>query len=371
MTRGWSTPGAWLAALMLSGAVTIGAGVRTQTAARNQQPVFRARTDVVTIPVSVRSSGSPVTGLSAADFAVLDNGVPQSVEVTAGDAVPADVTLIVENSAAMKDYLRSIEAQMRKIASMIRPSDRLEILGASTYVEEIMALGSATEQRLPDLRAEGLSSINDALVAALLREPDPTRPHLVIALSDTIDTMSATTLQTVHDVAKYSSSVLAIAWITMDLLPRGAGASPIARTTSERAASAHRAMSVISEPTRRLYGGVSGESLGAMGSNARTEPPTRPWQPHYEPHVGRLVTAFDPLREAAETTGGALYLPGVFNDRSASAIFAKVYADYHQRYVLRYTASGRETGWHEVTVRVPRIPNAQIDAKRGYFVEPK
>jgi VWFA-related protein len=360
-----------LAGLALTGAaVAITVGVSARTRGQNQRPVFRTGTDVVTVPVSVRSGGSPVAGLSAVDFVLLDNGVPQTVAVVSGDAVPADITLIVETSAAMKDYLRSIDAQMRQIASMIRRSDRLEVLGASTYVDELAPLGPAREQIIPQLRAGGLSSINDAIVAALLREPDATRPHLVVALSDTVDTMSVTTLQTVREVAKYSSSVLVIAWVTMDLLPAGPGESPIARTTSERAASEHRAMSVITAPARVLHGGVSMPGTGGTGSNARTEPATRPWQPHYEPRVGRRITAFQPLEEAAEMTGGALYLPGVFRDRTASAIFNKLYSDYRQRYVLRYTASGvRDPGRHDVTVTVPRLPKAQIDAKRGYFVE--
>jgi VWFA-related protein len=362
--------GSRLMRALAGGALTLAAVISAQAVGQDQRPVFRTGTDVVTIPVSVRSSGTPVRGLSAADFVLLDNGEPQTVEVVSAEAVPADVTLIVETSAAMKDYLGSIDGQMRKIAALIRPADRLEVLGASTYVEELAPLRLAGEQTIPTLRAGGLSSINDALAAALLREPDATRPHLVIALSDTIDTMSATTMQTVRGVAKYSSSVLTIAWITMDLQPTEPGAPPIARTTSERAASEHRAISVISAPTIELHGGVSMPGTGGMGSNARTEPPTRPWQPHYAPPVGRRITAFDPLKEAAEMTGGALYLPGVFTDRTASAIFTKLYSDYRQRYVLRYTASGgRAAGWHDVTVTVPRLPKARIDAKRGYFVE--
>ena len=70
-------------------------------------------------------------------------------------------------------------------------------------------------------------------------------------------------------------------------------------------------------------------------------------------------------------TGGALYLPGVFRNRTASAIFTRLYSDYRHRYVLRYTASNRTPGWHDITVSVPRLPKAGIEAKRGYFVEPK
>jgi VWFA-related protein len=360
MQSGRLTFGSRLAVLAIVAMVSAPAG------GQNQRPVFRAGTDVVTIPVSVRSSGSPVANLTAADFVLLDNGTPQAVEVVSANAVPADITLIVETSDAMKDYLGSIDAQMRRIASMIRSEDRLEVLGASTYVELLAPLGYAREQTIRPLRAGGLSSINDALVASLLREPDATRPHLIIALSDTIDTMSATNIQTIRDVAKYSSSVLTIAWVTMTLHP---GEPPTVETSGEHAAREHRAATAVSTPTRVLNDGTRAQSTGGSGSYARVEPATRPWEPHYEPHVGRPITAFDGLKDAAELTGGALHLPGVFRDRTASTIFDKLYSDYRHGYVLRYAALGAPSpGWHEVSVTVPRLPKAQVDAKRGYFV---
>src|SRR6266704_3614947 len=41
------------------------------------QARFRTTTDVVTVDVAVRSGGSSVPGLTAADFALFDNGVRQ------------------------------------------------------------------------------------------------------------------------------------------------------------------------------------------------------------------------------------------------------------------------------------------------------
>src|SRR5688500_20172103 len=43
------------------------------------QATFRSGTDAVTVDVSVRDGARVVTGLRAADFEVLDNGVPQDV----------------------------------------------------------------------------------------------------------------------------------------------------------------------------------------------------------------------------------------------------------------------------------------------------
>jgi len=337
---------------------------------QDQRPAFRAATDVVNVPVFVRANGVSLAGLTADDFVVTDNGVPQKVQVLSTAAVPADITLIVDTSEAMSDYLASVNAQVKKIAAMIRPTDRFELIGVSSYVEPLLPMRPAAEQRVvPALVPHGLCAINDALVAALLREPDGDRPHLIIALSDTVDTMSTTTMETVRETAKYSSSILTIAWTTMDLLPPPpqVGGPPIARTTAERRAiqqqDAGRMATVIIEGS-----GVRMAPSG--GSYARSEPLTGGWLPHYEPRQGRLVTAFDPLKEAAELTGGALYLPGVFAQRTASAVFDKVYGDYRSRYLLRYEAAGvSRDGWHDISVAIPKRPGVEISARRGYFVD--
>jgi hypothetical protein len=336
-------------------------------------PVFRTGTDLVTVPVSIRSQGVSLTGLTPDDFVVTDNGVRQVVQVISGESVPADVTLVVETSEAIGPYVKSIEGQVRKIASMMRPDDRFEVVGAADYVTEILPLRPARAQTtIPALTAGGLSSINDALVGALLREPDASRPHLIIVLSDTIDTMSATSMETVRNVAKYSSSILTIAWITMDLLPAALFEPPFARATAERFNTHVAAATFVGEPAIQLYGGISEMATGSFGSDRRTQPRTGGWHPHYDPPVGRHVTAFDPLKEAAEMTGGKLYLPGVFADRTASVIFDKLYSDYRHRYVIQYNATGvvRE-GWHDIRVTVPKAPKAEIGAKRGYLVEKK
>lgn len=314
-------------------------------AGRAEQQVFRAGTRVVTVPVSVKVGGTVVGGLTPSDFLLLDNGVRQQVQIMSSEDVPADVTIVVDTSQAVAPYLHSMERQLSAIAAMVRPSDRLEVIGASQYVRTLMPLATAAERGpVPSLEPGGLSSIDDAIVAALLREPDGQRPHLVIVLSDTVDTMSATSMETVTNVARFSASILTVAWVTMDAQ---------ATTTSERAEAHQRAATAIKD-----------------GSYARTQPRTRPWYPHYDPPLGRKMAAFEPLKEAAELTGGRVYLPGIFTDRTASDIFAKLYADFRQRYVLQYTAEGVPTaGWHDIVVRIARLPKARISAKRGYLVE--
>ena len=78
MTWSWF-PGALATALAARVLMPCGVGPPVFAAQQDPPPTFRASADFVGIDVSVRRAGRPVTGLTAADFAVLDNGVRQDV----------------------------------------------------------------------------------------------------------------------------------------------------------------------------------------------------------------------------------------------------------------------------------------------------
>ena len=59
-------------------------------------------------------------------------------------------------------------------------------------------------------RQNGASSVHDALIAALVRRVAVDRRHLVVAITDGRDTMSATTADRVREVASRSEALLQI-----------------------------------------------------------------------------------------------------------------------------------------------------------------
>ena len=91
------------------------------SAAQTPQPVFRLNTDLVTVPVFVKGSAGAAAGLTSADFVLTDNGVPQQVETIDSEAMPVDVTVLVETSRALKDYAALINEQVRRIAGAGTP----------------------------------------------------------------------------------------------------------------------------------------------------------------------------------------------------------------------------------------------------------
>ena len=91
MTRG---RGSFLVAALMT-AAAIGAPVLDAA-----QAVFRARTDSVAISASVKRGNDPVAGLTARDFMLTDNGVPQAIEAVTIESVPLDVTLFMDTSGS-------------------------------------------------------------------------------------------------------------------------------------------------------------------------------------------------------------------------------------------------------------------------------
>ena len=80
-------------------AVLVGASVAIIGA--DQQPVFRASVDVVRIDVSVMNGLTPVAGLTAENFAVTDNGVPQALDSVSLDTVPLNLMLVLDTSGSL------------------------------------------------------------------------------------------------------------------------------------------------------------------------------------------------------------------------------------------------------------------------------
>ncbi|HUF23406.1 MAG TPA: hypothetical protein VMN81_04695 [Vicinamibacterales bacterium] len=327
-----------LAALLVSSAVALpGAGQALQ------QPVFRSALDVVTIDVAVRSGGTPVGGLTAKDFVLLDNGVPQTIESVEMEAVPIDVSILVDANVDVDLSVASMNRQVPAIAALLRQGDRLRVTSISGHVSDALRLQPAGGPlaSAPALEADGMSAAYDGLAAALLRPVDSSRRHIIVAITNGIDAASTLAVQAVAGIARRSPAVLHI--VQVDIARR-----PLLPSDT--------LPDLLWESGRDRRGETAQCRMRGLCGPARS-----PWRPYDQKE-------FDVLREAAEATGGALHVPGLFN--SASSIFRKVFEDYRRSYLLRYTPEGvpRE-GWHDVVVTVPAYPSYTVHARRGYGVE--
>jgi hypothetical protein len=182
------------------------------TATRAQQrPVFRSTAVGVAVDVSVKKGNTPVPNLTSADFALSDNGVPQTVESVQIETVPVDVTLAVDVSGSTRGLLGRYRSDVAAIAQLLRPVDRLRLIAFGSQVDEALRLGSIVGRApVERLAASSNSAVYDGIAAALLRPTGFDRRHLIVAFTDSYDNRSVVSPELLAAAASRSESVLHI-----------------------------------------------------------------------------------------------------------------------------------------------------------------
>ncbi len=175
-------------------------------------PQFKSRVEVVRVDVLATSGGKPVTGLTAADFDVRDNGVLQQVRLSDAGVSQLDVILALDMSASLTtERLEQLRAASDALLNQLRSDDRAALV---TFDEAVMvrrALSSDFTAIRAALRAGkrgNRTSLIDAMSAGLALAEGGDRRTLLLAFSDGLDTSSFLDPETVVDVAKKSSTVV-------------------------------------------------------------------------------------------------------------------------------------------------------------------
>jgi len=304
-----------------------------------QQPTFRARTDVVLVPVSVMQGREPVTGLKAADFELTDNGVRQTVDEVTSDRVPIDVTLVLTGRSADRNVEHSLSlVSSEATRKLLQPADRLrmvwitdEVAGSVVGADYSIATdpaarrlghGVATATGVAflldqkEVRSGFGIALADGLFYALAWPVGADRRHLVVVFTDGWDTTSTIEMERLPNLAAHSDAVLhAVLWVAPG------------------------------EDTR------NGGGENWFGGPGLVTARTRIWQ-----------KSFDILGSVVRRTGGTLQ-----RGTNAPEALAEIIADFRSSYVLRYSPRGvAPSGWHELGVKVTRPGSFKLRARKGY-----
>jgi Ca-activated chloride channel family protein len=175
-----------------------------------QTPVFRASTDAVLVDVSVRQNGAAVTGLAAADFELLDRGVPQTIESGTLGSVPLDLTLLIDTSGSTQGgLLDRLKQAVRDTSRLLRADDRVRVLAIQHVIREVVPLqGAHDEVPVDRLTAQGGTALYDGLAAVMVRPPVTARRQLIVAYTDGDDVSSITPAARVQDMALRADAVV-------------------------------------------------------------------------------------------------------------------------------------------------------------------
>ncbi len=281
---------------------------------------FRTEVDAVAVDVLVTRGRDAVAGLTADDFTVLDNGVPQDVAAVLVEEVPVTLLLVLDTSGSVRGSpLRRLLAAAETAGEALRPDDRVGLVTFSDKLRlavEPPAPPAALPEALDRIRAGGATALYDATFAALALRDRAVGRTVVLVFSDGYDTTSWLDPLDVLDAARRS-----------DVVVYGVHHDRLAR-----------------EGWRQREG---------RGRASR-------WFAD-EPHLFRQ----EYLAQLAADTGGSVYVAADL-DRLRD-VFARVVDEFRSRYLLTYTPQGVEAGgWHELDVQV-RGRGRRVQARRGYL----
>jgi VWFA-related protein len=295
-------------AAVLSVVVTILPGVR----ARGQEPAsptFRASADSVSVDVSVRRDGRPVTGLLAPDFELIDNGVAQAITELSYEKLPIDVTVALDVSASVSGpVLEQLRRAVRQLRDDLDARDRLKLLTfnmQTTRLVDFVPAKTPIDAQLESITASGSSSIFDVVSVALASPVAPDRRQLIMLFTDGKDSTSIVTPAVLIDMARLTSPTIAIF--------------------------------------------LGGKTTGVVFATEPTTPPA-------------YRQLYDQL--AAETGGVVAIVTG---ESRIQTMFQRVLADFRSSYVLHFAPRGvARDGPHTLAVRVNRPGTFEVRARAGY-----
>jgi Ca-activated chloride channel family protein len=150
--------------------------------------------------------GGPVTGLTAADFRVLEDGMPQTITAFAAGEFPLAVAIGLDRSFSMSGErgarLNMAKGAARAFIGALKPQDQVMVIaiGSETSVVAPLSANHAAALAAVDrLDAWGTTPLYDATVSALDAIQSAKGRRALVLLSDGTDRYSETSAAALVD----------------------------------------------------------------------------------------------------------------------------------------------------------------------------
>jgi len=180
--------------------------------AQPQPPTFSSRVESIRVDVLVTDRGQPVLGLTPADFVLLDNGVPQEVDLVSYEEIPLNVVLAFDMSDSVAgDRLDHLRAAGAALLSGLKQDDQAALIMFSQAVTLAAPL-TTDVRKVREALASAVGRVSTAMIdgayAGLVVGESDVGRALMIVFSDGVDTASWLTAGTVIDAARRSDVVV-------------------------------------------------------------------------------------------------------------------------------------------------------------------
>lgn len=288
----------------------------------NEPTRFRVNVQLVQVDVYVEREGKAVVGLAEEDFELFDNGELQRIDRVEVETTPLTVALVLDTSASVAGpKLTRLKAASRALLEGFDEGDQAGLITFSHRLQERAALTpvlGGLHDAIEEVRAAGATAWHDALFAGLKMVEEVPPRTMVLLFTDGQDTYSWLPRERLTHIVEQSNALVYIvdgseSAPSLPLGPMSARGLRIFREENRERRDRKRFLAEVAEAS-----------------------------------AGRLI-------EAAST--------------DLSAAFLEILAEMKTRYLLTYSPSSLEPGWHDIEVELAG-GEAEIRSRRGYFYEP-
>lgn len=275
------------------------------------QTVFRSSIDLVSFGVTVLDrKGALVTGLTADDFEVVEDGEKQRLSLFVhGDAErPAalHLGLMLDASGSMQDDMVTTRTAAIKFLNLVPRAEDITLVDFDDEVR-VARYGQndfpRLVERIRNRKADGFTALYDALGVYLDGAAGQDGEKILVLYTDGGDTRSSLTVSEIVNLLK------------------------------------------ASDVTLYAIGFLDNQSSSLKMTNRMR------------------------LQQLAEATGGQALFPGSLKDLDAT--YAKIIEEINARYMLGYlSTNARHDGtWRNVDIRLvrPELKGARLRTQKGYF----
>jgi VWFA-related protein len=338
----------------------------------DEDDVVRIETQLVSVPAVVTDrTGRPLTGLSAADFQIFEDGRPQKIANFSTTEAPFEVALLLDTSGSTREDVGLIRAAARAFIESLRPGDRVAVLAFNTKKEGSEQL-AAVELKAPltddrQLLEDAVESVGasngtpfyDSL-AKVARDVFRDRPteqtrgrRALVALTDGVDSTSESSFEEAREQLKRAGVVSYFVMVNTeeyveDRLMQDCedgGALRLSNTQLRRY-------------QRVIAPGASPEDFSNFCRMGQFE------RMHASRTLYRVARA--EMAALARESGGKTFPAADLRD--ARRAFRQVAEDIGTQYSLGYysTNTARDGTFRKINVQVRTRKDAQVRAREGY-----
>ena len=179
------------------------------TPAAAELPQFAATTELVEVYATVLDDrGHPVSGLSAADFVVSENGAPQSISAFAAGEFPLTLAVAVDRSFSMTgEKFAAARVGARRLVDLVRAHDRLLVLGIGGKADVVAgfdASRASARRAVEQMQIWGTSPIGDVVAQGIDAVKGEPGRRAVVVWSDGVEREATVARDDVLDRARQS-----------------------------------------------------------------------------------------------------------------------------------------------------------------------